>query len=181
MLKKFLHEQTFSELVTIVAEQWIQLFVGWIPGMTGFVLRYLFYKIIFRSLGGMCYISPGVTMQRSYGIKIGKNFAVNRGTFIDGKGEVEIGDNVLIGPYVMIASAQHSFDRPDLPIIMQPEKKAKVKIGNDVWVGTHAIILPGVCIGNRVVIGANSVVTHDVEPYSVVVGTPAKKIKDLPK
>lgn len=131
------------------------------------------------SLDGMCFVAPGVTMQRSYGIKAGKNLAVNRGTLIDGKGEVELGDNVLIGPYVIITSAQHSLDRSDQPIIMQPEKKAKVTIGNDVWIGTHAVILPGVSIGNRVIIGASSVVTRDVESFSMVVGSPAKKIKTI--
>jgi len=180
MLNKFFREHTLRELITIALEQWVQPFIAWIPSLTGFIIRYLFFKITFKSLGGMCYVTPGVTMQRSYGIKAGRNLAVNRGTFIDGKGEVEIGDNVLIGPYVIITSAQHSFERADIPIVMQPEKKAKVTIGNDVWIGTHVIINPGVHIGDRVVIGAGSVVTHDVESYSVVVGIPAKTIKKLP-
>jgi galactoside O-acetyltransferase len=180
MLKKFFREHTLRELVTIALEQWVQPFIAWIPSLTGFVVRYLFFKVTFKSLGGMCYIAPGVTMQRSYGIRAGRNLAVNRGSLIDGKGEVEIGDNVLIGPNVIITSAQHSFDRPDIPIVMQPEKKARVTIGNDVWIGTHAIINPGINIGDRVVIGAGSVVTHDVESYSVVVGIPAKIVKKLP-
>ena len=127
----------------------------------------------------MCYIAPGVTMQRSYGIKIGKNFAANRGTLIDGKGGVTIGDNVLIGPYVIITSAQHSFNNLDIPIILQPEERARVTIGNDVWIGTHSVILPGISIGDRVIIGANSVVTHDVEAHSLMVGSPAKRISTL--
>lgn len=180
MLKKFYREHTFQQLSIIAIEQWIQPFIAWIPGLTGFVVRYIFFKIIFKSLDGMCYIAPGVTMQRSYGIKAGKNLAVNRGTLIDGKGQVQIGDNVLIGPYVIIASAQHSFDRPGIPIVMQPEKKAKVTIGNDVWIGSHVVILPGVYIGDRVVIGAGSVVTNNVESYQVVAGTPAKKVKTIP-
>ena len=180
MLKKFFREQTFRQLITIALEQWIEPLIAWIPSLTGFVIRYLFFKIIFKSLGGMCYIAPGVTMQRSYGIKAGRNLAVNRGSLIDGKGEVELGDNVLIGPNVIITSAQHSFDRVDIPMAMQPEKKAKVTIGNDVWIGTHAIINPGITIGDRVVVGAGAVVTHDVESYSVVAGVPAKLIKKLP-
>jgi maltose O-acetyltransferase len=162
-------------LIIIEIEQWVQPIFSWILGMTGFITRYLLYKIIFKSLDGMCFVAPGVTMQRSYGIMAGKNLAVNRGTLIDGKGEVVLGENVLIGPYVIIASSQHSFERPDLPIIMQTETKARVTIGNDVWIGTHAIILPGVTVGYHVVIGAGSVVTRDVD--SNVVGSPAKKIK----
>ena len=56
-------------------------------------------------------------------------------------------------------------------------KEQSVKLGNDVWIGHNAVIMPGVTIGNGAVVGAGSVVTHDVEPYSVVVGVPAKKIK----
>ena len=56
-------------------------------------------------------------------------------------------------------------------------KESSVTVGNDVWIGHNAIILPGVTIGNGAVVGAGSVVTKDVEPYSVVVGVPAQKIK----
>ena len=168
------------QLATIAVEQWVQPFLAWIPSLTGFVVRYLFFKLLFRSLGGMCYIAPGVTMQRSYGIRAGRNLAVNRGSLIDGKGEVEIGDDVLIGPNVVITSAQHCFERPDLPMNVQPEKKARVRIGNDVWIGAHAVIVPGVSIGDRVVIAAGAVVTRDVDSHSVVGGVPARKIKDLP-
>lgn len=179
MLRKFFREHTVRQLATIAIEQWAQPILGWIPGLTGFVMRYLLFKALFGSLGGMCYVAPGVTMQRCYGIRAGKNLAVNRGSLIDGKGGVEIGDNVLIGPYVIITSAQHSFERPDLPMNAQAEKKARVQIGNDVWIGTHAIINPGVSIGDRVIVAAGAVVTHDVESHSVVAGVPAKKIKDL--
>lgn len=56
-----------------------------------------------------------------------------------------------------------------------------VRIGNDCWIGAGAIILNGITIGDGSVVGAGAVVTKDVEPYSVVVGNPAHKIKDIPK
>ena len=179
LLAKFFRENTFKQLVTLALEQWVQPFIAWIPGITGFFVRYIFFKLIFSHLGGFCYIAPGVTLQRSYGICIGSRLAVNRGTLMDGKGNLKIGDDVLIGPYVVITTAQHSFDRVDLPMNMQVETKKEVTIGNDVWIGAHVVILPGVHIGNRVIIGASSVVSHDIESHSVAVGVPARVIKHL--
>jgi phosphonate metabolism protein (transferase hexapeptide repeat family) len=68
------------------------------------------------------------------------------------------------------------FGEDDAEFFAQRKDKA-VFIGHDVWIGHNAVIMPGVSVGNGAVIGANAVVTHDVEPYSVVVGVPAKKIK----
>jgi maltose O-acetyltransferase len=179
LFTKIFRENTPKQLLILALEQWIQPFIAWIPGITGFTIRYVFFKLIFNRLGGFSYIAPSVTMQRSYGIRAGKRLAVNRGTIIDGKGNIQIGDNVLIGPYVVITSAQHSFDRVDLPMIMQVETQKEVVIGNDVWIGAHAVILPGVHIGDRVIIGAGSIVSQDIESHSIAVGVPAKVIKPL--
>lgn len=179
LFAKIFRENTPKQLMVLALEQWIQPFIAWIPGITGFAIRYVFFKLLFNRLGGFSYIAPSVTMQRSYGIRAGRRLAVNRGTIIDGKGKIQIGDNVLIGPYVVIASAQHSFDQADLPMIMQVETQKEVVIGNDVWIGAHAVILPGVHIGDRVIIGAGSIVSHDIESHSVAVGAPARVIKPL--
>lgn len=179
LFTKILRENTPKQLIVLALEQWVQPFLAWIPGITGFTLRYLFFKLIFARLGGFSYIAPSVTMQRSYGIRAGKRLAVNRGTLIDGKGSVQIGDNVLIGPYVVIASAQHSFEQVGVPMIMQVETQKEVVIGNDVWIGAHAVILPGVHIGDRVIIGAGSIVSHDIEAHSIAAGVPARIIKPL--
>ena len=72
---------------------------------------------------------------------------------------------------------QYDFTEENDPSITEWRKKDKVIIGNDVWIGHNAIIMPGVHIGNGAIIGSGAVVTHDVEPYSVVVGVPAKPIK----
>lgn len=179
LLAKFFRENTFKQLIVLALEQWLQPFIAWIPGITGFAIRYLFYKLIFNHLGGFCYIAPGVTMQRSYCIRAGKRIAVNRGTILDGKGNLQIGDNVLISPHVVITSSQHSFHRADLPMILQTETNKEVVIGNDVWIGANAVILPVVHIGDRVIIGAGAVVTHDIQSHCIAVGVPARVIKSL--
>jgi maltose O-acetyltransferase len=174
LIVRFFKEYSWKQAAIILIEPWIQAFLGWIPGFTGFLIRNVSYRIFLKQLRGMSFIAAGVTFQRSYGIRIGKNFAVNRGSFIDGKGGVQFGDNVLVGPYVVIASSGHSFDDPNMPILSQTEHKKAVTIGNDVWIGSHVVIMPGVKIGDRVIIGAGAVVTKDIESHCIAMGIPAK-------
>jgi galactoside O-acetyltransferase len=90
---------------------------------------------------------------------------------------VRIGNDVMIGEFVSIRDARHIFDDPSSPIARQGEYHAAVVIEDDVWIGRGAIIMAGVHIGKGAVVGANSVVRHDVEPYTVVAGVPARVIK----
>jgi acetyltransferase-like isoleucine patch superfamily enzyme len=110
-------------------------------------------------------------------LRIGKNSGWNWGTWINAQGGVEVGSNVLIGPGCIIHSANHKFDRADIPIRMQGYIKAQVRIEDDCWLGANVIVLPGVTIGKGSVIGAGSVVTENIPPYSVAVGNPAKVIR----
>lgn len=100
---------------------------------------------------------------------IGVNCRVGNGTYI--------GDNVMMGPEVVILTSNHSHSRIDIPMVEQGFDHKPVYIGNDVWIGTRAIILPGVKIGNGVIIGAGAVVTKDVPDFAIVGGVPAKVVK----
>lgn len=110
-------------------------------------------------------------------LRIGKNSAWNWGCWINALGGIEIGSNVIIGPYCIIHSANHTFDDIARPIILQGYEKKPVRIGDDCWLGANVIVLPGVTIGRGSIIGAGSVVTKDIPPYSVAVGNPAKVIR----
>jgi maltose O-acetyltransferase len=91
---------------------------------------------------------------------------------------LKIGDDVMMGPDVVILSSSHDHDRTDIPMRFQGGAPNKLTvIGNDVWIGTRVIIVHGVKIGNGVIIGAGAVVTKDVPDYAVVGGVPAKIIK----
>ena len=84
----------------------------------------------------------------------------------------------MMGPECMIYTSNHGMDRTDIPMWKQQSTEVEpVVIGNDVWIGARVIILPGVHIGDGCVIGAGSVVTKDVEEYTVVAGNPAKFIR----
>lgn len=91
---------------------------------------------------------------------------------------VTIGNDVMMGPECLIYTTNHGMNRTDIPMWRQESSEVSpVVIGDDVWIGARVIILPGVHIGTGSVIGAGSVVTHDVEPYSIVAGNPAKIIR----
>lgn len=93
-------------------------------------------------------------------------------------GEVEIGNNVMMGPDCVIYTRNHAYVRTDLPMNQQGfAEPKKVTIGDDVWLCGQVIILPGVTIGNHSIVGAGAVVTKDVPEWSVVGGNPAVFLK----
>lgn len=110
-------------------------------------------------------------------ITIGNNCSINSFCHISGKGDIEIGNNVLIATHCVIISSNHIFDRTDIPIKEQGNTPKKIIIEDDVWLGAGVKVLAGITIGKGSVIGAGSVVTKDIPAYSIAVGVPAKVIK----
>lgn len=93
-------------------------------------------------------------------------------------GPVSIGNNVMMGPEVVVYTSGHRFDDYEIPMNIQgTTEDRKVYIGDDCWIGRRAIIMPGVTIGDGCVIAAGAIVTHDIPQYSVVAGVPARIIK----
>ena len=116
-------------------------------------------------------------------IKIGTNCDIGEYNHITAINKIQIGDNLLTGRWVTITDNSHgNTDYESLvipPIQRAIVSKGEVSIGNNVWIGDKATILPGVTIGDGVVVAANSVVTKDVPAYCVVAGNPAKVIKQV--
>lgn len=144
-------------------------------GVIGKQFRNVCGKLIFNKCGNnvnfykFAHINPE--------IEIGNNSDIGYKSAIYGK--CIIGDNVMMAPEVKIYTRNHRFDRKDIPMIKQGTTPVKpVIIGNDVWIGSRVIILPGVTIGDGAIIGAGSVVTKDVPPYSIFAGNPAKFIRE---
>lgn len=114
-------------------------------------------------------------------IKIGKNTLIGAFSIINGQGGVLIGDNVLIGPRVTIVPINHKYLNTTVLIKNQGYEAKGIYIDDNVWIGAGAIILDGVKIGKGSVIGAGSIVTKEIPPYSLAFGNPARIQKRLRK
>ncbi len=108
-------------------------------------------------------------------VSIGENTTIGYHTFIFASEQITIGKNCLIAPFVYLVDSDHEINRTNL-INQQPNKTAPIIIGDDVWLGSNVTVLKGVRIGDGAVVGANSLVNTDVEPYTIVGGVPAKLI-----
>lgn len=94
-------------------------------------------------------------------------------------GPVSIGSHVNLAQGITVTALNHNFKDPDKRIDEQGVSTNPVTIGNDIWIGANAVILPGVTIGDHSVVAAGAVVTKDIPPHSLVAGVPAKVIKQI--
>lgn len=108
-------------------------------------------------------------------VRLGENVSINAFTHIWANATVEIGDNSMIASHVQITSSTHDYN-------VSPMRKKRidrpVKIGQNVWIGTGAIIMPGVTIGDNSVIGAGALVRTDIPQNSIAYGVPAQIISE---
>lgn len=110
-------------------------------------------------------------------ITIGKDVFINSGCHFQDQGGITIGDGSLIGHNVVLATVNHDLD----PKNNRKNHYAPIIIGNHVWIGSNATVLPGVTIGEWSVVAAGAVVTKDVPPFTVVGGLPARILKNVEK
>jgi acetyltransferase-like isoleucine patch superfamily enzyme len=139
-----------------------------------------FYRTSKVNFRGCANFGDYVTITARGGeIDFGNNFNSNQNVIFnaDHGGKLTFGDNCLIGPMCIFRTSNHNFEETSLPIYLQGHVSGDISIGNDVWIGSHVVVLPGVNIGDSVVIGAHSVVTRDIPDYAVAIGSPAKVIR----
>ena len=141
-------------------------------------LRKLFGELIGQEIDEGFGIFPPFFTDYGKNITVGRGAFINSGCCFQDQGGIEIGDNVLIGPQVVLATLNHDLSKPELRANLTP---APIKIGNNVWIGAHSTIVGGVTVGDNSVIAAGAVVTKDVPPNVIVGGVPAKVIKELNK
>lgn len=110
-------------------------------------------------------------------ITIGKDVFINSGCHFQDQGGIQIGDGVLIGHNVVLATINHDLN----PEENRKNHYAPITIGAHVWIGSNATVLPGVTLGDWAVVAAGAVVTQDVPPRTVVGGVPAKVLKVIPE
>lgn len=139
--------------------------------------RAVLWRRIAGGIGARTYIMRGCLLLSPAGITVGAYVCVNHDTTLDGSGGLAIGSYVNIGPNCSILSSHHRFDLPWKPMAFQGITRAPVVIEDDVWIGANVVVLPGVRVGRGAIVGANAVVTDNVEPYAIVGGTPARLLR----
>lgn len=135
-------------------------------------------KKMFGKIGEGCYIEP--PFRANWGgrhVFMGKNVYANFNLTLVDDGEIYIGDQVMFGPNVTVATANH----PIYPALRRKglQYNKEVRIGNNVWVGAGAIFVPGVTVGDNTVIGAGSVVTKDIPENTVAAGNPCRVLREI--
>jgi len=129
-------------------------------------------------IGGGCELEPGVVLRPHGGsIRLGSNVHLGPGVVIYGHGGVEIGNDCLVAMHARILSSEHTLPPLGVPIRSQPDILKSTRLGRDVWLGAGVTVLGGVTIGDGCVVGAGAVVSHDLPPFSVSVGIPARVIR----
>ncbi|WP_269139287.1 sugar O-acetyltransferase [Nostoc sp. UHCC 0870] len=135
-------------------------------------------KELFSKVGEKITIVPPFHCDYGSHISVGNGAYMNYGCVILDCNQVEIGENVLLAPYVQIYAAYHPTE-PEIRLTGR-ELAAPIKIGDNVWIGGGAIICPGVTIGDNTTIGAGSVVVKDIPAKVVAVGNPCRIVRYLP-
>lgn len=183
-IKKYLPGPVVQLLIFSLKIFWVTIFK--IKGVK------MSYRILANFYYGKIEIEPGAIIRKGCwlggNIKIGRFTSLNSNVSVIGSSQTKviIGKYTSIAPEVVIQSENHILNRlTTCPLNYfikdsedaSTEPKGDIVIGNDVWIGRRAIILPGVKIGDGAVIGAGAIVTKNVIPYSIVAGVPAKKIR----
>ncbi|MFE7843272.1 acyltransferase [Streptomyces sp. NPDC057474] len=151
-----------------------------------------------RSLGGdsevgeRCYVAESAAVFPDL-LRLGDDSYIAAHTYVTGdlttgtdctlnpftvaRGAVSLGTGVRVGAHTSLLGFNHSM-APDQPIFRQPQSSQGISIGDDVWIGSHVVVVDGVTIGDHCVIGAGAVVTKDVPAWTVAAGNPARRIRD---
>ena len=135
----------------------------------------MFSKLIGKSVDETFALFPPFYTDCGRNIRIGRNVFINSGCRFQDQGGITIGDGVLIGHNVVLATLNHDID-PEKRGMMHP---SPISIGDNVWIGANATVLPGVTIGDGAIIAAGAVVTKNVEEKTIVGGVPARLIKKI--
>lgn len=133
-------------------------------------------ELIGQPVDATFHLIPPVYSDHGINLEVGRNVFVNQGCRFNDIGGIEIGDEVMFGPDVSLISSGH-------PVAPAERRRgitaAPIRIGRNVWIGASAMILQGVTVGEDSVIGAGAVVTHDVPPGTLAVGSPARVVRAI--
>lgn len=172
-------ELTRAEVVRKAANRGVNILLDFELMLLNFIscivpfhsIRKLFFRLAGVKIGKNSYIHMGARFYLPINITIGERTIIGDHAFLDGRAKLTIGNHVDIASQVLIYNSEHDIRSEGFDPIEEP-----VEIGDYVFIGPRAIILPGVKIGKGAIVAAGAVVTVDVEPFKIVGGVPAKVI-----
>lgn len=149
------------------------MLLRWVGHLPSHTLRRFFYRFFGVRIGRGSTIHMWANFFNPKGVVVGEDTIIGDHAFLDGRASLKIGNHTDIASQVLIYNSEHDLEAEDFRAITAP-----VEIGDYVFIGPRAIILPGVKIGNGAVIAAGAVVMKEVEPFKIVGGVPAKEISE---
>lgn len=179
----------------------LEFAISWMPGAGGYRARRWYFGRRLKALGPGGALGVGLLIIGAQNISIGRHFscwrhctvaacddgvieigdrvAFNANVYCNAciNGRIVLGNDVLIGPNVVMRSSDHVTMALDVPIALQGHVGAEIFVEDDVWLGANVTVIGGVRIGKGAVVAAGAVVSSDVAPYTIVGGVPARLIK----
>ena len=163
-------EKIIGRLKAIALDLELML-LRWVGHIPLHIIRLLVYRLARVKIGRGSRIHMGANFFNPRGITIGNDTIIGNHCFLDGRASLKIGNHIAIASQVLIYNSEHNIHSPNFEATEEP-----VTIGDYVFIGARATILPGIKIGRGAVVAAGAVVTKDVPPMIMVGGVPAKKI-----
>lgn len=153
-----------------------ETFVTSLPNQGPFpMLRVWYWRKRGYRVSKRCFIARNVYFLGS--VSLGDGSSISNNCFLSGsKAGIHIGAKVMIAPNCVLVAFDHGYHDLEIPMIDQPYQDAPIVIEDDVWIAANCTITKGVRLGHGCIVGANSVVTRDVEPFTIVGGVPARLI-----
>ena len=133
--------------------------------------------MLIPDLGRDVHFARDVTIIGPGNVRIGDRATITHSLLLDGRGGLNIGRDTMIGFGSLMITFTHQFEQVDLPVVSQGMIGKPITIGDDVWIGARCILLPGVTIGDKAIVGAGAVVTKDVPRLAIVAGNPARVLR----
>ena len=150
----------------------------WVPARRGTPMRVRILRRAGATVGENVLIGPRVTVLGPRGLVLEDGVGVARDALLDARAGLHLAAGAMIGFESLLLTYTHRFDDPEAPIGEQGAYGKPITIERNAWIGTRAIVMPGIVVGDGSIVGAGSVVTRSVPAGKVVAGNPAREIRD---